>query len=373
MMVKNRKKVKVGDFVINSRSDRKGSAGVSNLDGSVSLICTVLRPRENVHAPFIHHLLRSQPFQEEFYRNGKGIVADLWSTHYSEMRNILISIPPVDEQKKIAIFLDNEMKKIDELVIAQQKTLEVLKEKREAFIFHTVTKGIPGTPLLKPSGVDWIGDMPSDWKITPLKYVVGLKSGGTPSKANPDYWNGDVPWASSKDLKSETLSDTQDHITQLAVDDGAAELVPENSLMIVVRGMILIHTFPVVKALIPMAINQDLKALTPKSNLNIDFLAWLLRGASRETLRRVDEAAHGTKVLRIDDWTSIPLPIPPLEVQLEIVKYLVNKLIELDALADEVKRAVDLLQERRIALVTAAVSGQIDVTKLRLGSRIELA
>ena len=80
----NRKKVLKGDFVINSRSDRKGSSGASELDGSVSLICTVMCPQEQVHTPFVHHLLRSQPFQEEFYRYGKGIVADLWSTNYSE-------------------------------------------------------------------------------------------------------------------------------------------------------------------------------------------------------------------------------------------------------------------------------------------------
>ena len=86
----NRKKVCQGDFVINSRSDRKGSSGASELHGSVSLINTVLRPQERVYTPFVHHLLRCQPFQEEFYRNGKGIVADLWSTNYSEMRDILL-------------------------------------------------------------------------------------------------------------------------------------------------------------------------------------------------------------------------------------------------------------------------------------------
>jgi len=116
----NRKKVSRGGFVINSRSDRKGSAGASELDGSVSLICTVLHPQEQVHTPFVHHLLRGQPFQEEFYRNGKGIVADLWSTNYWEMRNILLGMPPAAEQRHIAAFLDRETAKIDGLVGEQQ-------------------------------------------------------------------------------------------------------------------------------------------------------------------------------------------------------------------------------------------------------------
>ncbi|RYG87265.1 MAG: restriction endonuclease subunit S, partial [Alphaproteobacteria bacterium] len=109
----NRKRVCAGDFVINSRSDRKGSSGISSFDGSVSLICTVLEPQEKIVSRFIHHLFRSEPFQEEFYRFGKGIVADLWSTNYSEMRNILLAMPPPHEQRKIAAFLDQETAKID--------------------------------------------------------------------------------------------------------------------------------------------------------------------------------------------------------------------------------------------------------------------
>ena len=111
----NRKLVLKNDFVINSRSDRKGSSGVSPHDGSVSLISIVMTPRKIVPA-FVHHLLRSYPFQEEFYRYGKGIVADLWSTNSSEMKNILIPEIPENEQEVIANFLDHETAKIDTLI-----------------------------------------------------------------------------------------------------------------------------------------------------------------------------------------------------------------------------------------------------------------
>ena len=136
----NRKRVCGGDFVINSRSDRKGSAGVAESDGSVSLICTVLSPRSDVLPAFIHHLLRSVPFQEEYYRYGKGIVADLWSTNYGEMRNILLAIPPPTEQSAIATFLYRETAKIDALIAEQQRLIELLQEKRQAVISHAVTK-----------------------------------------------------------------------------------------------------------------------------------------------------------------------------------------------------------------------------------------
>ncbi len=167
----NRKRVGIGDFVINSRSDRKGSAGASDLDGSVSLICTVLRPQEHVHTPFVHHLLRSQPFQEEFYRNGKGIVADLWSTNYSEMRNILLGMPSLTEQTAIAAFLDRETEKIDELVAEQRRLMELLKEKRQAVISHAVTRGLNPAAPLKPSGNQWLGNVPEHWGVQRLKHV----------------------------------------------------------------------------------------------------------------------------------------------------------------------------------------------------------
>jgi len=174
----NRKKVCAGDFVINSRSDRKGSSGASALDGSVSLICTVMRPQGTVHTPYIHHLLRSQPFQEEYYRNGKGIVADLWSTGYSEMRNILLAMPGLAEQTSIAAFLDRETAKIDSLIAEQQRLIDLLKEKRQAVISHAVTKGLNPHAPMKPSGIEWLGEVPAHWATCRLKHLVTERVAG---------------------------------------------------------------------------------------------------------------------------------------------------------------------------------------------------
>ncbi len=214
----------------------------------------------------------------------------------------------------------------------------------------------PRYPAYEDSGVAWLGKVPAHWKVTPLKSEVSLRSGGTPSKANLDYWDGEIPWASSKDIKVEALTDTEDHITHRAVDDGAAELVPTGSVLIVVRGMILAHTFPVAITAVPTAINQDLKALSPSYRLAADFLAWLLRGSSRETLGRIDEAGHGTKVLRIEAWTSMPLPIPPLIEQSAITAFLNRETAKIDALVAEQRRLMDLLKEKRQAVISHAVT-----------------
>ena len=135
----NRKLVRVGDFVINSRSDRKGSSGLSAYEGSVSLINHVLIPAPSWNRLFVHNLLRSVPFQEEFYKKGHGIVADLWTTRYSDIASSYIPFPPTDEQQAIAIYLDKKCSDIDELVARQEQIIEKLKELKTSTIAHVVT------------------------------------------------------------------------------------------------------------------------------------------------------------------------------------------------------------------------------------------
>ena len=215
---------------------------------------------------------------------------------------------------------------------------------------------VPRYPKYKDSGVEWLGEVPAEWSVKPLKCVATLKGGGTPSKENLSYWEGDVPWASSKDLKSEWISDTQDHISSTAIQDGVAELVPKSSVLVVVRGMILLHSFPVTRLTRPMAINQDLKALIPQSPLSTDYLAWLLRGSTEETFARIDEAAHGTKVLRIDWWTSMLMPIPPVPEQALIAAFLDRETAKIDDLVAEQRRLIELLKEKRQAVISHAVT-----------------
>jgi type I restriction enzyme S subunit len=125
--------------------------------------------------------------------------------------------------------------------------------------------------------------------------------------------------------------------------------------------MILGGTFPVATARTPMAINQDLKALTARSHFDIEYLAWLLRASATESLSRLDEAGHGTKALRMDAWGDIRVPVPPLAEQRKIADHLRETCATLDTGVGDMQRAIALLQERRTALISAAVTGQIDV------------
>jgi type I restriction enzyme S subunit len=165
----NRKKVVVGDFVINSRSDRKGSSGISPLTGSVSLINIALEPRQENNKQFMHYLLRSNSFIEEYYRNGRGIVADLWTTRFSEMKTIMLPLPPRVEQDQIVHFLDWQLSKINKLIKAKKKQIVLFNEQKKAIIDKAITKGLNDSIPKKESGINWIGDIPVNWKTGRLK------------------------------------------------------------------------------------------------------------------------------------------------------------------------------------------------------------
>lgn len=180
----NRKLVCINDFVINSRSDRKSSCGVSELCGSVSLIYIVLYLINNstFNIKLIHYLFRSHYFSEEFYKNGKGIVADLWTTNYMDMKNIYIPAPPKEEQDKIVAYLDYQASNINKLILNKRKQIELLEEYKKTKISEVVTKGLNPNVEMKDSGIDWIGQIPKHWEIKKLKYILKIKKAILPSR-----------------------------------------------------------------------------------------------------------------------------------------------------------------------------------------------
>lgn len=167
----NRKLVCAGDFVINSRSDRKGSCGVAKLDGSVSLINIVLTPRNGLSERYVHYLLRSQPFSEEYYRNGRGIVADLWTTRYSEMKSILLPVPPREEQDQIVRFLDWKISSINKLIRIRKRRIEELEAIKRSSIGYLVMGQAQSIPQ-RGTAVSWVKTIPAHWNEKSLIQVA---------------------------------------------------------------------------------------------------------------------------------------------------------------------------------------------------------
>ena len=361
----NRKKVCKGDFVINSRSDRKGSAGTSEFDGSVSLICTVLRAQEQVHTPFVHHLLRCQPFQEEFYRNGKGIVADLWSTNYSEMRNILLGMPPLTEQMVIATFLDSETNKIDELVAKQQRLIELLKEKRQAVISYAVTKGLNPDAPMKDSGIDWLGEVPEHWSVVPLKRVLEVKDGTHATPQYVDPAEGTFPLVTSKDFGETAICfDEAKHIST----DDHFEVVKRSNTE---RGDVLMSMIGgnIGKALIVETERVfSIKNVALFKTFQSDYLAKYVLYYIQSGLLdiQIDLLSRGGAqgFLGLGDIRNLVFfKMPPAEMQ-RLVQNLESRLAPFGELIKAAEEYFMLMQERRSVLISAAVTGQIDVRGL---------
>ncbi|KQH86364.1 hypothetical protein AMR76_10065 [Vibrio furnissii] len=269
------------------------------------------------------------------------------------------------EQTQIANFLDHETAKIDTLIEKQQQLIKLLKEKRQAVISHAVTKGLNPQAPMKDSGVEWLGEVPEHWKLTLFKYLVSQMGGGTPDKGNTSFWNGDIPWVSPKDMKVDYISTSQDLITDIAVKNSSTKLVPEQSILMVVRGMILIHSVPVALTTKPVTINQDMKALIPNKDIQPEFLLFFLKGIKDYILDFVETSAHGTKCLRTEDFENMQLFIPPIDEQVAILSSIKTSLDKLDSLIQIAEQAITLMSERRTALISAAVTGKIDVREWR--------
>lgn len=200
----NRKLVRVGDFAINSRSDRRGSCGISPLDGSVSLINIILTPRTAMHPGYYNWLFHTTLFADEFYKWGHGIVADLWTTRWQEMKSITVPVPEYAEQERIAAFLDAECAEIDAVLEKTRASIEEYKKLKQAVITQAVTKGIRGDRPMKDSGIEWIGEIPAEWEIRKIFRVINKV--GDIDHYMPDSVDDGIPYLMTGDLQ-EKLSD----------------------------------------------------------------------------------------------------------------------------------------------------------------------
>lgn len=167
----DRKLVKKGDFAINSRSDRRGSCGIAPCDGSVSLINTILSPMGEMNPRYYDWLFHTIEFGDEFYKCGHGIVDDLWTTGWQDMKKIRIPYPSLAEQEKIADVLDSQCSEIDAISADIQKEIETLEQYKRSVITEAVTKGLNPDAEMKDSGMAWCRQIPAHWEPIPSKYL----------------------------------------------------------------------------------------------------------------------------------------------------------------------------------------------------------
>lgn len=354
----NRKLVKVNDFVINSRSDRRGSSGVSPMDGSVSLINIVLSPRPGINPSFCNYLLKSYAFIEEFYRNGHGIVADLWTTRYDEMKMIKICIPPYKEQEAIVAYLDAATAKIDEAIAQQQRMIELLNERKGIIINHAVTKGIHKGVTLKDSGYDWIGQIPSHWKIIKTSYVfTHIGSGTTPSSSREDYYTEDgIYFLQTGDLNDGYVIDTSKKLTEKALRDTGLTVYPKGSLVIAMYGA----TIGKLGILgIETTVNQACCVLPETSIMNTRYAFYVFSAAKNDLIQQ--SKGGGQPNISQDTIRNERIIVPPIEEQTEIANFIDSICIPIETAIQNANSLIDRLQERKQIIINEVVTGKVKV------------
>jgi type I restriction enzyme S subunit len=232
-------------------------------------------------------------------------------------------------------------------------------------------RGFKPYPAYKDSGHEWLGEIPAHWGLKRLKRIAEFQGGGTPSKDNLDYWGGDIPWVSPKDMKVSVVVDTEDKITPQGVRQSATRFVPAGAVLLVVRSGILVHSIPVALAGREVTLNQDLKALIPRSELLPEYLLYMISGLQKELLVEWRKEGATVESLEIDLVAQTQTPLPSEREQRAIAAFLDRETTRIDALVAKKERLVELLHEKRTALINRAVTKGLDPNVRMKDSGIE--
>ena len=343
----NRKLAKKGDFVINSRSDRKGSSGIAKQDGSVSLINIVLQPKK-INSVYSEYLFKSYSFIEEFYRVGHGIVADLWTTRFEYIKNSLIIFPPLSEQQKIAQFLDDKIAKIDQAVDLAEKQIALLKEHKQILIQNAVTRGLNPDVPLKDSGVEWIGQVPEHWEVKKLKFVLTLSNKKEESK------NSNKRYIGMENIESFTgkINDIP------LIAEGIANSFYKDEILFGKLRPYLAKSYLADFDGIcstEFLVYRSTKVLNNRFALNI-FLSYGFIDA-------VNASTYGSKMPRANAEfiSNMFLAIPPLSEQKQIIDYLDKQTAKIDQAIALKTAHIEKLKEYKSVLINDVVTGKVRV------------
>lgn len=348
----NRKMVLSNDFVINSRSDRKQSCGVSPMDGSVSLINTVLYPANGapVIPAYLNYLLKNYGFAEEFYRWGHGIVADLWTTRWQEMKSILLPIPSMGEQQQILEAISEKTDKVDTLIANVKAQIEKLKAYRQSVITEVVIKGLDPTVPMKDSGVAWIGEIPAHWEIKRgkalFKETEARSADGSEELLTVSQYTGITPRSQKNVTMFEALSLEGYKICEIG--DIAA------NTMWLWAGAIGVSEYRGV-------ISPSYNVYRQRGN---DFIPRYLDHLLRAPMLVQGYASLSTGIrasrLRLypKDFLNIHFPVPPLEEQQAILDALSSKCSAVDRLISIKQAKIEKLEQYKRSLIYEYVTGK---------------
>ena len=353
--------VDVGDLAINKMKAWQGSVAVSEHRGIVSPAYFVYEGTHAEDGRYLHYLMRSPRYVGACLALSKGIRVNQWDLDPIYHSRLPVLLPPKAEQASIADFLDRETAKIDALVAEQQSLIALLKEKRQALISHAVTKGLDPDVPMKDSGVAWLGEVPAHWGVSALGYLATIETGATPDRAEPRYWNGSIPWLKTGEINWAPIREAEEFITEEGVANTAVRVAKPGMLLMAMYGQGATRG-RVARLEIEATYNQACAAILFGDRLLPEFGRYFFMAA----YEHVRDGGNETSQMNLSAGliAKIRLPVPRIDEQVAVVLFLDSEIANLDGLTAEAERAIALLQERRTALISAAVTGKIDVRRL---------
>lgn len=322
-----------------------------------------LRPLADTIPSFLKYALQSDSttVQEQLLLN-KSAQEGLYM---GSVREMVVAMPDtVSEQRAIADFLDTQCAKIDSVIADIEKQIETLQKYKKSLITETVTRGLDRSVPMKDSGIVWIGEIPKHWNINKTRYLASLCSGATPSKDVYTYWEGNIPWVSSQEVKSDIITDTSLHISEEAIRSCSTKLMPAGTLVMVVRSGILQHTIPVALLGVPATINQDIKAFVFKPEMIPAYYKYYIQGENDALLNVLIK--DKTTVESIDNnlLLSLRVMVPPIQEQKDIVNYLDERCSKIDSIISDKQAQLDAIIQHKKSLIYEYVTGKKRVTEV---------
>jgi type I restriction enzyme S subunit len=335
------------------------AAGLTNGIAFGTTELHVLRTTKCADRRFLYYVTLSDAFRrlgeaDMYGAGGQKRVSE------SFVRNFSQSLPSVPEQRAIAAFLDRETARIDALVAKKERLIELFQEQRTALITRAVTKGLDPNVSVRDSGVEWLGQIPAHWGVERIKWVARMESGHTPDKKVDAYWHrGDIPWVSLADTgqlrEVDYIANTAVMTTTDGIAHSSAHILPEGT--VVFSRDATIGLCAIIRA--GMAVSQHFIGWVCGPRLRREYLLFVLRTMTLE-LERLTMGAT-VRTIGMPDVKSLATPLPPLTEQDAIILHVHVHRERIDSLVATVRDAIERLKELRTALISAAVTGKIDV------------
>ena len=369
------KLVMPNDIAYNKMRMWQGAVGVSNYRGIVSPAYIVLKSRRNINSRYYHLLLRTPIYIEESHRNSYGICDDQLSLRYEDFKCMQNIIPPKEEQDQIVRYLDSKISKINKFIKAKKKQIELLKELKQAIINQAVTKGLDPNVKMKPSGIEWLGDIPEGWEVRRLSQISKIILSGLDKKSYENQKK--VKLCNYVDVyKNDYITNDLEFMIATATDNEI-----ENYLLL--KGDIIItkDSESWDDIAVPSYVDEDLQDVlcgyhlaiirvdSLKTSGEFIYRAFLSYYVSKQyKVKAKGVTRFGISYQHIHDTNII---VPPREQQLEIADYIRIKSSQIDKAIETIKKEISLITEYRTSLISNVVTGKVDVRHIKVEDAIE--